>query len=492
MHSVTSKSIFKLKKYFSRETCNVFLLGISFTFLFMAFSTTQALSVSSLKNVFPPTNVTQNILIENIGYYTLLLLYVIFTLSNLFAPGVVKLLGPKASLIISGLTYVLFVSVYIYPLVYTLYSMACIIGIGAAVLWTSQGKLLLDNSNPQTVERNSGIFTAIFVFNFIPGNLFVFLYLGNSTEISTFQRFIIFSFLTLLGLIGVFFFFFIRPLKRNRLVEVDTLPYRNHVKNYFNDFSSGIWDMIRISFRIESFLLFPIYYISGLSINIYAGSVYATCFGTVKAPLYRVGFGALSLLLAGVGGVVGSSIFAVNGRLSCKITLKSMLLIAVFIDFIASILIYYNMPPYCNLPNPHSDVQLLDGELIKPSNIYVALLCSVLLGFSDSIVKSIIYSSISLVYEKSLTAPAVGLYKFFESLSLTFSFFYNPLLNLGIQIVIFEIAICFTFVSYIIFDMRVSLKLKQKKEIELQYPSVRVIPQDSITLTNSRDETSHL
>ena len=487
METVTTKVSFKFRKYFRREIYNVILLGISFAFLFMAFSTTQALSVSSLRTAFPPTNCTQNFFVENIGYYTLLLLYVIFTFSNLFAPGFVKLLGPKLGLILSGLTYVLFVAVYIYPMVYSLYLMACVIGIGAAVLWTSQGKLLLDNSNEQTVERNSGIFTALFLCNFIPGNLFVILYLGKSPEISYFHRYIIFSFLTFLGLLGVFIFLFIIPNKPVREVIGKKILCRNRLINYFKDFLSGIWDIIHVAFRLNSLLLFPIFYISGLSVNIYAGGVYATCFGTVQAPLYRVGFASLSLLLAGIGGVIGSSLFAINGRLCrYKLTLKSMLLISLFVASVASLLIYYNMPPYCNLPN--SLFQLLDGELIKHSNVYVALLCSVLLGFSDSFIKSIIYSSIGLVYEKSLSAPAVSLYKFFESLSLTLAFFYNPLLNLYMQLLIFVVVFIVAVLAYIFLDFRINLK-KKKCSGALSPSCADEVHENPIPMTTLGEET---
>ena len=449
----------------------------------MAFSTTQALSVSALKTAFPSTkNSTQSIFIDNIGYYTLLCVYLFFTISNIFAPSVVKLFGTKMCLIFSACTYVLFVAVYIYPLVYTLYGAACLVGVGAAILWTSQGKHLLDNSNHKTVERNSGIFLFLFVFNFVPGNLFVYVYLRDSMEISIFDRFIIFPVLTLLGLIGVFLFFFILPIGKNRInVERDKLRFPVRMKNKVYDFIIGVKDLLLVSIHIETLLLIPLFYTSGLSVNLFAGGVYATCFGSIEAPLYSVGFAALSLLLSGIGGMLGSTLFAINGILSRKLTRKCMLLLALVVDSLTLLLIYYNMPPYCNYPQPPPDAQLFNGKIIHPSNVYVALVCSVFLGFADSIIKSVLYSIIGITYDKTITAPAIGIYKFFESLALILSFFYNPLIHLYFQILIFEFVFLISYILYIFVEMTVSKK--ERKKIE-----ARVLSANVFEISNQNNE----
>ena len=483
MNFETFYKFLKLNRCFSRETFNVILIGLAFSFIFMAFSTTQALSVSALKTAFSSTNnSTQSILIDNIGYYTLLCVYIVFTISNIIAPSVVKLFGTKLCLIISSCSYVLFVAVYIYPLVYTLYGSACLIGVGAAILWTSQGKLLLDNSNHKTVERNSGIFLSLFVFNFVPGNLFVYFYLRDSMDISVFDRFIIFPVLTLLGLIGVILFFFILPIDKNILpVERDKVRFPIRMKDYFVTFISVVKDLLLVSFRVESLLIIPLFYTSGLSINLFAGGVYVTCFGNIEAPLYTVGFAALSLLLSGIGGIIGSILFSINGTLSRRLTRKFMLLLALMVDSIALLLIYYNTPPYCNYPQPPPNAQLFNGALLHPSNLYVALVCSVFLGLADSIIKSILYSIIGIVYEKSMTAPAVSIYKFFESLALIFSFFYNPLIHLYFQILIFEIIFLTSYVLYIFVEVRVSRREMNKAE-------TRVLPLNLFEVSNQQTE----
>ena len=76
-------------------------------------------------------------------------------------------------------------------------------------------------------------------------------------------------------------------------------------------------------------------------LNLYAGGVYATCFGNILAPGFRVRYAALSLLLSGVGGMFGSICFAINGRLSKRLTQKTIFLLVVIVCSIAIILIYY-------------------------------------------------------------------------------------------------------------------------------------------------------
>ena len=126
----------------------------------------------------------------------------------------IRLIGSKTSLFIAAITYVAFAAAYIYLLVYTLYITAALIGIGAALLWTAEGQILLENSDERTIDRNSGIFLAFMTSNFVIGNLFVFLYLGDSVDITAFDRYIIFSVLSFIGMIGVLLILLILPNKQ--------------------------------------------------------------------------------------------------------------------------------------------------------------------------------------------------------------------------------------------------------------------------------------
>ena len=49
-----------------------------------------------------------------------------------------------------------------FPMVWSYYVVAILVGIGAGVIWTGQGIYLAHNSYESTVSRNSGLFWALF------------------------------------------------------------------------------------------------------------------------------------------------------------------------------------------------------------------------------------------------------------------------------------------------------------------------------------------
>lgn len=48
------------------------------------------------------------------------------------------------------------------PKTWVLYAVSGVLGFGAAIIWTAQGKYLTDNSDNLTIARNAGMFWGIF------------------------------------------------------------------------------------------------------------------------------------------------------------------------------------------------------------------------------------------------------------------------------------------------------------------------------------------
>jgi hypothetical protein len=55
----------------------------------------------------------------------------------------------------------LFIASFLVPKTWLLYLASCVIGFGAALIWTGQGNYLTLNSDSMTISRNSGIFWAM-------------------------------------------------------------------------------------------------------------------------------------------------------------------------------------------------------------------------------------------------------------------------------------------------------------------------------------------
>ncbi|MED6245967.1 DUF895 domain membrane protein, partial [Ataeniobius toweri] len=95
------------------------------------------------------------------GYHSLGIIYGVFSFSNLLAPTVVTVIGAKLTMFFSGLLYSGYIAVFIMPSTWSFYLTSVLIGIGAALLWTAQGRFLVENSEASTINRNTGMFWAL-------------------------------------------------------------------------------------------------------------------------------------------------------------------------------------------------------------------------------------------------------------------------------------------------------------------------------------------
>jgi len=109
---------------------------------------------------------------------------------------VISLIGEKFTLIVGGSTYVLYLSLFLYPNNPCLYIYSVIIGIGAAILWTAQGTLMVKYSTKDTMDRNATIFWALFQSSLIIGPLYVFFSWHGKEEITDHDRILLYSLLT--------------------------------------------------------------------------------------------------------------------------------------------------------------------------------------------------------------------------------------------------------------------------------------------------------
>ncbi|KAH7693342.1 Ion channel regulatory protein, partial [Aphelenchoides avenae] len=123
------------------HTFNVTQLGIAFFFVFFAFNSQG--------------------FIEQTVVDTLAIIYFVFTFANFVAAPIVGKLKAKWSMVVGALTYGIFQAGFLFLNEPFLYISSAMMGIGAAVIWTAQGKYLSLNSSEETAGKHSGIFWAI-------------------------------------------------------------------------------------------------------------------------------------------------------------------------------------------------------------------------------------------------------------------------------------------------------------------------------------------
>nr|XP_023023636.1 UNC93-like protein MFSD11 [Leptinotarsa decemlineata] len=135
---------------------NVLLLGLSFMLIFTAFQTMGNIEKTILSSI-----TSEDPTFTGNAYYSLAIIYVVFSIFNWAAPSVISVIGPKFSMVLGGCAYLLFIVSFIIPKTWLLYLVSTIIGIGAAMIWTGQGNYLTLNSTKRHISRNSGVFWAM-------------------------------------------------------------------------------------------------------------------------------------------------------------------------------------------------------------------------------------------------------------------------------------------------------------------------------------------
>uniref|UniRef100_A0A665VDY9 UNC93-like protein MFSD11 n=1 Tax=Echeneis naucrates TaxID=173247 RepID=A0A665VDY9_ECHNA len=353
-----------------KQTFNVVILGLGFLFIFTAFTTCGNVEQTVVKSL-------QNDTFAGSGYHSLGIIYGVFSFSNLLAPTVVTIIGPKLTMFLSGLVYSGYIAVFIIPSTWPFYLTSVLIGVGAAMLWTAQGHFLVENSEASTINRNTGVFWALLQCSMFFGNLYIYLDWNGKTEITGRQFKLAFHVPSCLETI-------LQHLKTKTIL-----------------------------------LLSPCMAYSGLELSFYSG-VYGTCIGaTAQFGEAAKGLIGISGIMVGVGEIVGGGSFGLLCR-NNRFRRTSVVFLGMVVHFIAFYLIFLTIPD-------DAPVVLKTPAQKKPyipPSVSIALLCSFLLGLGDSCFNTQLYSILGRVYSEHST-PAFAIFKFIQSVFAAVAFFYS-------------------------------------------------------------------
>lgn len=148
---------------------SVLLLCSGFFLVFFAFNSVQLLLSTVLKD-------------KQLAFTTLSTIYAVFATTNVVAPKIVAVIGPRLGMFFGSICYILLVVANIFPpLYYTFVPASALVGVGAGVLWTSQNiymsrcaareALATGEKVDDVTSRFNGIFWAGFQLNGAAGLL---------------------------------------------------------------------------------------------------------------------------------------------------------------------------------------------------------------------------------------------------------------------------------------------------------------------------------
>lgn len=421
------------------RTFNVAILGVGFLFIFTAFTTCGNVEQTVVKSL-------DNSTFTGSGYHSLGIIYGVFSFSNLLAPTIVTVIGPKFAMFVSGLLYSGYIAVFIAPVTWAFYFTSALIGVGAALLWTAQGHFLVENSEASTINRNTGMFWALLQCSMLFGNLYIYFDWNGRAEIPDSSRKNIFLSLLIASVLGTLSFLVLRKNhhEEEMLSEEEGqsllsagMLYKHRANNAVQDAKVEFGTILELVKSKTILLLSPCMAYSGLELSFYSG-VYGTCIGaTAQFGDAAKGLIGISGIVVGIGEIVGGGFFG----LLCKnnrFRRTSVVFLGMVVHFVAFYLIFLNIPddaPVVFKTNTQKNPYL------SPS-ASIALLCSFLLGLGDSCFNTQLYSILGRVYAEQST-PAFAIFKFIQSVFAAVAFFYSGYLMLMWQLLLM-IALGFT------------------------------------------------
>jgi len=176
-----------------RSACGqISVLGVIFLFIFTAYSTIQGFA-SQLYGEALASEMEST-------------LYATFTLACFVAPAVTNRLGPRLTLFLGALGYAALVAASL--LLAIVGAPWCrgvvvlgggVLGVGAALLWTAQGRLMLEYSDGTDQGRLFAIFWALFNCSSVVGGLLTFFYFSHHSEEAPVSLYLIFLGCIVLG-----------------------------------------------------------------------------------------------------------------------------------------------------------------------------------------------------------------------------------------------------------------------------------------------------
>jgi len=399
-----------------RKMFNIFLLGLCFCFVFTGFNTlsqTQNLIYDGAESYVDNFHVN--------GLVTNGIVYGCLAFASWISPSIVVALGSRVAMILAATTYLFYMANFFILVPWLIYVANVILGIGAAVIWTAQGNLLANNSDPTTITRNSGVFWAMNMSSSFIGNTLAFFLFKDEDVISESTKNVLAIILTSVSGAGALLMLFFRPTpwaEKAKVSMVDTLK------------DSG---KLFITPRMALFTLTLFY--TGLNQAIWGG-VLTSSIGFTKmletGDFSSKSLAAISGIIVAAAEVIGGILFGFMGHLTVKRGRHPIIILGFVLSMVAYVLMLINLPSDATIDETEADA------IIGAPSLALAYTTSFLLGFSDACFNTQVISILGGVFVEQ-SASAFGIFKFVQSLASATAFVYSSRIALHWQLLIIAI-----------------------------------------------------
>jgi len=303
----------------------ILLLSLAFLFSFAGYSGVQQYVTTFFVHIGLP----------QVGFQSLILVYLFFVLSNPLSALVVSRYGAKRSMAVAILFCALFILALLSKSIVIIYIASTILGIAASFLWTGQNSYLVRAATGDDFGISAGFFSMLFSFGSTVGVIALgFLINKISYESSFFLA-------ALLPLIGLLFIFPLKDL-RSEKSENRLRLLRQAVM------SKTMWRL--------STIWFSVYFVFGLIIGIIPLEIKNTLGVSYVGSLSSLFYIMPALLSYGLGKLSDA-----RGR-------KTLLLVAFLISLLGLVALYFS----------HNILLLIVGLILVA--LYYSIVCPMTLA----------------------------------------------------------------------------------------------------------------
>ena len=240
----------------------------------------------------------------------------------------------------SGLTYLMYICMYLKPTPVFMYVASVVLGFGAAFIWTAQGEFLhIQSANDESLmAKNTGIFWCMFQSSLLVGNIYIFFAWQGKQEVSSEMRTSLFTIFSVLAAAGCSVFLLLKgPCCSYETLEIDEDAEEDKVGSRLltvekpKDESTGrmvlnsIVNAFKLLFTKEMVLIASLFFYSGFELSFFSG-VFTTAVGNSNnLPDSSSTVGLVGMMI-GIGEVIGGGLFVFGGKLMDKIKRPHLLM----------------------------------------------------------------------------------------------------------------------------------------------------------------------
>jgi len=442
---MTEDCVEKSDPFAGRKTINVVLLGLVFMLL------ASRTPISIVKTVlYSATDVNSDGYIAGFngdGYIANAILYSTFAISNFLAPWVISNIGPKAAMFFGGFGYTLYSAQMLYLSDWLLYGSAILNGMGAALLWTSQGKFLAINSEPHTVGRNAGIFWILYQMSGVLGSTFVLVLFRNVDVIDQVTRWSVGWALTAMCLAGQLIVLFLRRT-----------PWAEKGKGRISSPLQGVLACLRLLTTRNLFLLSFVFLYSGLETSFWAGAFPSSVSFTIQLPSRKMVMGLCSVMVP-VGSMLSSGVLIVFKAFVNRVGRGPV----VCVGLLAHSLAFFGCFLFLPHPSPLGDTE---EEAFLAPRIEILVFVSLLFGAGDACLNTQVLSLLGGFY-KAKSAEAFALMKLVQSVGIACGFTLFTSTGLRWQLLLLQIVAIISATAFCLAEKRL-IRREESFETELQ------------------------